>query len=80
MRTPGAEAAEPEIDPVREKYIRRERYLITDMIAQFLSPEKKFTILEGGASDPSETFAGKPSIIRASGSMGSSRAKQNAPR
>lgn len=38
-------------DPVREKYIRRERYLITDMLAAFLPASDKFVILEGGASD-----------------------------
>ena len=44
-------AAQPEIDPIREKYIRRERYLITDMVATLLPARVKFVILEGGASD-----------------------------
>jgi hypothetical protein len=43
--------AQADLDPVREKYIRRERYLITDMISELLPDRERFIILEGGAAD-----------------------------
>jgi FkbM family methyltransferase len=38
-------------DPVREKYIRRERYIITDLISETLPARERLIILEGGAAD-----------------------------
>ena len=38
-------------DPIREKYIRRERYIITDLISEILPARERFIILEGGAAD-----------------------------
>jgi FkbM family methyltransferase len=38
-------------DPMREKYIRRERYIITDLISEMLPVGEQFIILEGGASE-----------------------------
>ena len=45
-------ASPPEpADPVREKYIKRERYIITDLISEILADSERFVILEGGAAD-----------------------------
>jgi hypothetical protein len=50
-------------DHAREKYIRRERYIITDLILETLPARERFIILEGGAAnsfrDP-RWRAGKP--------------------
>lgn len=38
-------------DPVRERYIRRKGFIITDLISAALPPGEKFVILDGGARD-----------------------------
>jgi FkbM family methyltransferase len=46
----------PPVDPVRERYIRREGYIISDLVAAALPTDERFVILDGGArealSDP----------------------------
>ncbi len=46
----------PSSDPIRERYTRREGYIITDLITEYLPADERFTILDGGArealSDP----------------------------
>lgn len=46
----------PPVDPLRERYIRRQGYIISDLVAAALPIDERFVILDGGArealSDP----------------------------
>lgn len=48
---PTATSIPPEDDQVRTRYLRRERFLVCDAVADFVSLNERFTILEGGAAD-----------------------------
>ena len=46
-----APAAPAEVDETRQKYTRRERFIITDLISESLPPGERFLILDGGARE-----------------------------
>lgn len=41
----------PALDPVRQRYIERRGFIITDLVTATLAADEKFTILDGGALD-----------------------------
>jgi hypothetical protein len=38
----------------RQKYVRREKFIMTDLICDYLPKEERFTILDGGAREATE--------------------------
>lgn len=48
---PAAPPIQQEDDTIRMRYLRRERFLVCDAVAELLPANEPFTILEGGAGD-----------------------------